>query len=76
MPKRILKGKIVTKSEKTLKVSVERKVIDPLYGKISRRRKNYLVHNPDNKYNVNDEISIVECRPISKKKCFEVVTED
>ena len=76
MPKRILKGKIVSKTEKTIIVEVERIVTDPKYGKIRKSHKKYAAHNPYNQFNLGDEISIVESRPFSKTKFFEVVEQD
>ena len=76
MPKRILKGTVVSdKGEKTVVVNVERVVKHPLYGKTIRLSKKYHAHDENNTYNVGDEVRIVESKPYSKLKRFEVLTE-
>ncbi len=74
MPRRVLEGKVVSnKNDKTVTVLVERKVKDPLYGKIIRRSAKYAAHDENNAWNVGDKVSIEECRPISKNKTWRVV---
>ena len=76
MPKRILTGTIVSdKPDKTVVVKVERKVKHPLYGKIIRRSKKYHAHDEANNCKTGDIVRIRECRPISKKKRWEIVNE-
>ncbi len=74
MPKRILQGTVVSdKNEKTVVVRVERRFAHPVMRKIVRRTKNYKAHDENNQYKVGDEVSIQECAPISKDKCWTVV---
>ena len=74
MPRRILEGKVVSnKCAKTVTVLVERKVRDPLYGKIIRRSAKYAAHDETNAWNVGDQVSIEECAPISRSKRWKVV---
>lgn len=74
MPRRVLEGKVVSnKCAKTVTVLVERKIKDPLYGKIIRRSAKYAAHDENNQWNVGDLVSIEECRPISKSKKWRVV---
>ena len=74
MPRRVLEGKVVSnKCDKTVTVLVERKVRDPLYGKIVRRSAKYAAHDEQNAWKVGDLVSIEECRPISKSKTWRVV---
>jgi len=74
MPRRVLEGKVVSnKSAKTVTVLVERKIRDPLYGKIMRRSAKYAAHDESNKWNIGDLVSIEECRPISKTKKWKVI---
>jgi small subunit ribosomal protein S17 len=74
MPRRVLEGKVVSnKNAKTVTVLVERKVRDPLYGKIIRRSAKYAAHDESNKWQIGDLVSIEECRPISKSKKWRVV---
>ena len=74
MPRRILQGTVVSdKGDKTVIVSVERRVMHPLYKKFIRRSKRYAAHDPENRHKVGDVVRIVECRPISRSKRFEVI---
>lgn len=69
--KRTLVGKVVSdKMDKTVSVLVERRVKHPLYGKIVRRSKKYLVHDETNQTKVGDTVEIQESRPISKNKSW------
>ena len=74
MPKRILQGVVVSdKMSKTVVVRVERRVMDPLYKKVVRRSKKYAAHDEDNSCKIGDVVKIRECRPISKRKRWEVL---
>ena len=76
MSKKVLKGTVSsTKNNKTIVVLVTRKFKHPFYGKIISRSKKYHAHDEQNKYKEGDKVSIIECRPISKKKTWEVVTK-
>ena len=73
MPKKILTGVVVSdKPDKTITVVVERKYQHPVLKKVVKVRKKYNVHDEDNKYKSGDKVSIIECRPRSKNKKFEV----
>lgn len=74
MPKRVLTGRIVSdKTDKTVVVSVERKVKHPLYGKIIRRSKKYHAHDEANEYKAGETVRIEETAPISKLKTWKVI---
>lgn len=74
MPRRVLEGKVVSnKCKNTVTVLVERKVRDPLYGKIMRRSAKYAAHDESGAWKIGDKVSIEECRPISKTKKWRVV---
>jgi small subunit ribosomal protein S17 len=74
MPRRVLQGVVVSdKSNKTVTVLVERRVIHPLYKKFIKRSKKYHAHDETNIYSVGDVVQIEECRPISKSKTWKVV---
>ena len=74
MTKRILKGKIVsTKSNKTIIVQVTRKYRHPFYGKVISKSKKYHAHDENNKFKEGENVSIVECKPFSKMKKWQVV---
>ena len=75
MPRRVLEGKVVSnKAEKTVTVLVERRTKDPLYGKVIRRSAKYAAHDESNAIEVGQRVTIEECRPISKRKTWRVVT--
>ena len=74
MPKRILKGKVVScKNNKTIVVEVIRTVQHKLYKKIIKRNKLFHAHNENNNCNVGEYVSIQESRPISKLKRWVVL---
>ena len=73
MPKKILKGIVVSdKPNKTITVLVERKYQHPMLKKIIKSKKKYNVHDEKNKYKNGDKVTIIECKPYSKNKKFEV----
>ena len=76
MTKKVLKGKIVSsKNNKTIVVKVTRKYRHPFYGKVVSRSKKYHAHDETNKLKEGDDVSIVECKPISKMKKWQVVVK-
>ena len=75
MPKRVLQGTVVSdKNDKTVVVLVERRFTHPLFKKTVRRSKKYKAHDETNQFKVGDIVSIEETRPISKDKCWIVVS--
>ncbi len=77
MPKRILRGKVVsTKCNKTVTVDVERRVKHPLYRKFIKRNKKYAAHDETNACKEGDFVAIRECKPFSKTKSWEVIIEN
>ena len=75
MPRRILNGIVVSdKAHKTVIVSVERRIMHPVYKKFIRRSKRFAAHDEANACKVGDVVYIRECSPISKSKRWEVVT--
>ncbi|MBF0093740.1 MAG: 30S ribosomal protein S17 [Alphaproteobacteria bacterium] len=76
MPRRIMQGVVVSdKMDKTVVVRVERRVMHPIYKKFIQRSKKYAAHDEDNRCKIGDVVRIRECRPISKRKSWEVVVE-
>ena len=74
MPKKILKGIVVSdKPNKTITVVVERKYQHPVLKKVIKSKKKYSVHDEENKCKNGDKVSIIESRPYSKTKKFEVL---
>ncbi|MBT7357060.1 MAG: 30S ribosomal protein S17, partial [Rhodospirillaceae bacterium] len=64
------------KMDKTVTVKVERRFMHPLYKKFIRRSKKYAAHDENNAAKIGDMVSIRECRPISKRKTWEIVGAD
>ena len=74
MPKKILTGIVVSdKPNKTITVMVERKYSHPLLKKVVRVRKKYNAHDENNKFKNGDRVSIIESKPYSKNKKFQVL---
>lgn len=71
---RTLAGRVISdKMDRTVTVLVERRVKHPLYGKYIRRSTKLHVHDENNDCNIGDEVTISECRPISKTKSWRLV---
>ena len=74
MPKNILTGVVVSdKPNKTITVLIERKYSHPVLKKIVKVRKKYNAHDENNKYKTGDKVSIIESKPFSKNKKFQVM---
>lgn len=74
--RKTLQGVVTSdKMAKTVVVSVTRFVKHPKYKKYVKISKKYKAHDEDNVYKTGDQVSIVECRPISKDKTFTVLTK-
>jgi len=67
-------GKVVkNKMEKSIVVSVERKVKHPMYGKFVKKTSTFMAHDEKNECNVGDIVSLMETRPLSKNKRWRLV---
>jgi small subunit ribosomal protein S17 len=67
-------GQVVSdKMEKTVVVSIERRVEHPVYGKMVRRTKKLKAHDEQNEAKTGDTVRIMETRPLSKDKRWRVV---
>ena len=74
MPKKILTGVVVSdKANKTITVVVERKYSHPLLKKVIKVKKKYSAHDENNKFKTGDKVSIIESKPFSKNKKFQVM---
>ena len=74
MPKKILLGIVVgDKPNKTVTVLVERKYQHPLLKKVVKSKKKYSVHDENNTHKNGDKVKIIECKPYSKNKKFEIL---
>jgi len=61
------------KMEKTITVSVERKVKHPIYGKFLKKTTKFMAHDEKNECSMGDIVKIMETRPLSKNKCWRLV---
>lgn len=67
-------GRVVSdKMEKTIVVAVETKVRHPLYGKTINKTTKFKVHDENNEAKINDKVSIMETRPLSRDKRWRLV---
>jgi len=74
MSKKILKGKVIKDgNNKTIVVLVKRKYTHSFYNKVITSSKKYHAHDEKNKFKVGDNVSLIESRPHSKKKKWEVM---
>lgn len=76
MPRRVMQGVVVSdKGDKTVIVRVERRVRHPIYKKFVRRSNKFAAHDAENRFKEGDTVRIRECRPLSRTKKWEVVTD-
>lgn len=61
------------KMQKSIIVSVERKVKHPKYGKFVNKTTKFVAHDEKNDCQIGDTVKIAETRPISKNKCWRLV---
>lgn len=72
--RRVLEGTVVSdKTEKTVVVAVKSSVRHRLYKKIVRRVRKFMAHDDELNAHMGDVVRIVECRPMSKRKRWQVV---
>ena len=76
MPRRVLEGDVVSdKTDKTITVLVERRFMHPLYKKYIKKTDKYAAHDENNAFKTGDNVQIVECAPISKRKTWTVLVD-
>ena len=61
------------KMDKSIVVSVERKLKHPKYGKFLKRTTKLMAHDEKNECNIGDKVKVMETRPLSKSKCWRLV---
>jgi small subunit ribosomal protein S17 len=59
--------------DKSIVVTVERRVQHPMYGKFVKKSSKFIAHDEGNTCNIGDKVSIMETRPMSKKKCWRLI---
>lgn len=76
MSKKILSGKVIRdQNDKTIVVLVKRKYSHPFFGKVITTSKKYHAHDSNNKFKIGDDVKIIESKPFSKKKKWEVIVK-
>ena len=76
MSKKILSGKVIKdKNDKTVVVQVKRRYSHPFFGKVITSSKKYHAHDENNKFKIGDIVQIIESKPLSKKKKWEVINK-
>ncbi|MEM0992266.1 MAG: 30S ribosomal protein S17 [Bacteroidota bacterium] len=61
------------KMQKTITVSIERRIKHPIYGKYMKKTKKFMAHDEEQQCNEGDLVRIEETRPLSKKKRWALV---
>jgi small subunit ribosomal protein S17 len=64
---------VSNKMDKTIVITVERKMKHVKYGKFVKRRTKFTAHDEENTCNIGDTVRIMETRPLSKNKCWRLV---
>ena len=74
MSKKILNGKVIKdKNNKTVVVIVKRRYRHPFFKKVITSSKKYHVHDEKNEHKIGDDVKIVESKPYSKLKRWEIL---
>ena len=64
-------GRVVSNSmDKTISVEIERKIKHPLYNKFIFKTTKLMAHDEDSSSKVGDTVSLIQSRPISKRKSW------
>ncbi len=71
--KRLIGTVVGNRMDKTAMVLVSRLKKHRTYGKYVRSRAKYMAHDPQNKCQVGDRVKIIESRPFSKRKRWQVI---
>jgi len=61
------------KMDKSITISVERKLQHPIYGKFVKKSKKFMAHDEQNECNIGDLVKITESRPLSKSKRWRLI---
>ena len=70
-------GQVISnKMDKTIIVAVNNKIAHKKYKKTLPKTKKYFVHDNYNEYNIGDTVKIKLTRPISKRKCWTVISSN
>ncbi|HED06632.1 MAG TPA: 30S ribosomal protein S17 [Ignavibacteria bacterium] len=67
-------GTVVSdKMDKTITVSIERKVPHPIYKKYFKKTTKLMAHDEKGECNIGDKVKIMETRPLSAKKRWRLI---
>jgi small subunit ribosomal protein S17 len=67
-------GRVVSnKMEKSVVITVERRVKHPIYGKFVQKTSKLMVHDENNECGIGDTIKVMETRPLSKNKRWRLI---
>lgn len=67
--RKVKTGQVVSdKMNKSIVVSVERRIRHPLYKKYVKKTSRFLAHDENNECGIGDTVKIMETRPLSKLK--------
>ena len=64
---------VSNKMNKSIVVTVERKVKHPIYGKFVKKTTKFKAHDEENTCGIGDKVLIMETRPLSKTKNWRLV---
>ena len=64
---------VSNKMEKSIVVTVNRKIKHPIYGKYMNKTSKFVAHDEENRCNIGDLVKIMETRPLSKNKVWRLV---
>jgi small subunit ribosomal protein S17 len=69
--KKTFTGQVVSdKMDKTVVVAVTTRRLHPLYKKYVKQTKKLKAHDEKNDAHIGDTVRVMECRPMSKEKCW------
>jgi small subunit ribosomal protein S17 len=64
---------ISNKMDKSIVISVGRRVKHPIYGKFVKKSTKLMAHDDQNSANIGDTVKIMETKPLSRNKCWRLV---
>ncbi|MCW8896995.1 MAG: 30S ribosomal protein S17 [Flavobacteriales bacterium] len=64
---------VSNKMDKSVVITVERKVKHEIYGKFVKKSTKFMAHDEKNDCNIGDKVKIMETKPLSKNKCWRLV---
>jgi small subunit ribosomal protein S17 len=59
--------------DKSITLTVDRKVKHPLYGKFVQKTTKLMAHDENNECGIGDTVKVMETRPLSKNKCWRLI---